>query len=811
MVYPENIEVKIGFDKIRILLKQNCLSELGKSHVDEISFRSNFKEIEKKLLQVKEFKDILLMENQFPSNNYFDMREVVLRLKTSGSTIGIEELYNLFLSLQTCKDIQSFFGGERKDKYPNIYELVSYIYFRKEIIIEANRIIDEKGRVKDSASEELSNIRHQLQRLYGSSRNKIYDILRSAKKQGWARDDAEVTLRNGRVVIPLLANFKRSVKGFIHDESGSGQTSFVEPIELFETNNKIKELETEEINEIKRILLRFCDFIRNDVEALSDAFYFLGLVDFIRAKAKFAQKTGAIVPLLSDRKLINWLAAENPILAMSHKLKGKIVVPLDIKLDAEGRILIVSGPNAGGKSVLLKTVALNQYMLQCAIPVLMREISETGIFQNILIDIGDEQSIENDLSTYSSHLRNIKYFVDNANENSLILIDEFGTGTEPELGGAIASASLLELYKRGVYAIVTTHYAQLKLLADSNENIVNGAMMFDTENLSPLFKFKAGKPGSSFAFEIAKNIGLSDEILKIASEFIGDKKLNFDFQLQELENEKDLISRKLAEFNNADRILEETINKYNSLYQDVKQKEKQIIFEAKRQAKEIIAGSNRAIENAISAIKKSGADKEVSKIVRQDLEDVKVKLDRDIENSEKRIIKTAKKEKVAKKVEGINILEGAINVGDTVIIENQNTPGVVESISRKNAVVNFNSVKIVISVEKLCRIKPPKVNKINNSSNYGNILKEIHHRVADFSANIDIRGLRVEEALNIIKNWIDEAMLTGHKDLEVLHGKGDGILRKLLREYLSKQKQIENYCDAPIELGGSGKTFIKLK
>jgi len=762
-------------------------------------------------MRVREFMDILMRNEDFPVRHYYDMRELVKRLGVRGTSVNEEEIFELRASLQTIVALKRFFSGEREARYPTLSQLTEYVYFPELLIREAAKISDDKGKIRDSASEELSKIRREMRRLISGNRNKVYAILSEAKRKGWTREDAEVTVRNGRVVIPVLANYKRSIKGFIHDESASGQTSFIEPLELFESNNRIKELEFEEKNEIKRILLDYSELLRPELESLASAYHFLALVDFIRAKARFALEHGAVIPNVGDTPQINWKRAYHPLLLMLHKRKGKDVVPLDMEINEEKRVLIVSGPNAGGKSVLLKTVALNQYMLQCGFPVFMREISEAGIFKNFFIDIGDEQSIENDLSTYSSHLKNIKHFVENADDSTLVLIDEFGTGTEPEFGGAIAAAALETLYEKGAYALITTHYSQLKMLPADKSAMVNGAMMFDTDRLTPLYKFKEGKPGSSFAFEIAANTGLQEEVLERATQMVGREKIDFDRQLQELENEKDEVERKLKDFESADKVLAETIEKYNSLYRDIKLREKEIIYEAKRQAKEIMAGANKAIEKAVSEIKSKKLEKKELKEIRHKIEAKKSELTRDTERLEQDIENRKADKPTDEKKKTFKELKGKPQTGDYVIIKGQNSAGTVESIKRNNAIVNFDSVKVVVKTDRLQRIEKPVENRREKPASHKNIMKDIHKRAAEFSPFLDLRGIRGEEALEKTRKWIDEAILTGNKDLEVLHGKGDGILRSIIRRYLSGVQQVESFRDAPLEFGGSGKTLIKLR
>jgi DNA mismatch repair protein MutS2 len=809
MVYPENLEQKIGFDKVKTIIKSYCLSDLGIAEVDVLRFGSDYESFVRGFKQITEFREILLLDDGFPVDNYHDLREVLLRLKIEGTAIGTDELLRLMTSLKTAQAVVRFFIPVRREKYPELFELTGMVYFHKDVIRRSEAIIDEKGRVKDTASENLLKIRKELRSLIGSSRNKVYSLLADAKKRGWTREDAEVTVRNGRVVIPVLANFKRSIKGFIHDESATGQTSYIEPLELFETNNRIRELEFEETNEIKRILLNYSDFIRPELDSVMPAYDFLGLVDFIRAKARFSIEEKTAVPVLNNSPLIAWKQARHLLLERSHRKSGKKVVPLDIDLDTRKRVLIVSGPNAGGKSVLLKTVALNQYMLQCGLPVPMREVSEAGIFDDIFIDIGDEQSIENDLSTYSSHLQNIRFFIENAGDKTLFLIDEFGTGTEPDLGGAIAAASLVKLYGLGAFGIVTTHYAQLKVLADNYPAMTNGAMMFDAAKLTPLFRFKPGKPGSSFAFEIAKSTGLQTDVLEMAAAAVGTEKLDFDLQLQRLENEKDEVEKKLRDFEQADKVLAEMIGKYEAKYKDIKAREKQIIYEARRQAKEILAGANKAIENAVSEIKMSGAAREKTKRIRKEMEEYKRSIDKAVAKAEESD-KIADKQPVEKGESPPEVIKGKPSAGDYVVISGQTAVGVVEQIKRNTAVVNFDSVKVSVKVDRLLKVKPPKT-KRKSQTRYSGIMKDINSRAATFSPLIDVRGKRAADALDMVSRRIDDALLTGNKELEILHGKGDGILRQVIRDFLQGVDQVQSFKDAALEFGGSGKTIVKLK
>lgn len=813
MIYPNDIETKIGFDKIKELIGEYCLGNGGMSLVEEMHFSNNFKIIEGELKRVEEFRQIIFNENSFPRNGYYDLRENIGVLRTLGTVLSLEELFDFSISYQTIGRLSAFFNDQRKIKYPLLAADSLLINFDGDILREVQRIIDEKGNIRDNASIELAEIRSSLRKLTNSVRNKIYETLRMAKSMGYTRDDAEVTFRNGRVVIPINASQKRSIKGFVHDESATGQTVYLEPIELFENNNRIKELENEEQTEIKRIIARFSDFIRPSIEDIIASYFVLAGFDFVQAKAEFSMQHGGTLPSIVEYPIINWKSAVHPLLKISHTKKKQEVVPLDIEMNDLGKMVVLSGPNAGGKSVVLKNIALNQYMLQSGVLPFLRSISVAGIFEDIFIDIGDEQSIENDLSTYSSHLRNINFFVRNSGPNSLVLIDEFGSGTEPELGGAIARASMIEFYHKKVFALVTTHFTQLKLLADEYEGILNGSMQFDVENLEPLYKFKQGQPGGSFAFEIATKMGLPTNLLESAKEIVGHKRINFDIQLQKLETEKEEVESKLAQIQVLDNLLSESVDKYNSLLANLESRKQEILHEARREAKQIISEANKTVENTISQIRKSQAEPEVVKTLRKDLESKK-------KENESELEKIATKQAAAKKGEKVEhrggdeivLLKGEVKEGSHVCIEGQNAIGIVEAIKRNQAIVNFNSVKISVDLRRLNLVKPPKnTGRGSSADRFKGILSEINQRVSNFSPNVDLRGKRAEEVIKFLDKWLDEALLTGNKSLEILHGKGDGILRSVIRDHLSGNKNVASMKDAALELGGAGKTLISLR
>ena len=810
MIYPNNFEEKIGFLQIRKMLIESCLSPAGVKFVDKMKFISHGEALKSRLDQVNEFREMILMETAFPANNFMDLSDVLLYLKTEGVSITREEFFDLLLSLKAIIAVKSYIA-KRHEKYPNIAKLNRQVLFDDNIVPIMDKIMDNKGDIKDNASSVLFEIRAKMHKLNASMRNAIQKSLHIAKKNGWARDDAEVTIRNGRAVIPMLASDKRKIKGFVHDESKTGQLVYLEPMELFDTNNEIRELEISENYEIQKILLEFTNNIRPDIESLLMAYRYLGTIDFIRAKANFAIRIDAVKPIINNSDEFVWREAKHPLLVLSFKEKDKKVVPLDIALNAENRILIISGPNAGGKSVCLKTVGLLQYMLQCGLLVPMRENSEARLFDDMFVNIGDEQSIENDLSTYSSHLLNIKNFLNKAKNNSLFLIDEFGGGTDPAIGGAIAEASLEKLNQKQAYGVITTHYSNLKAMAKDGNGIINGAMLFDTKELRPLYKLKIGKPGSSFAFEIARKIGLSEDILKRAKHKSGRKEIDLDQRLQEVEYEKEVLDKKQKELEFTDDALRELVEKYELLNSRLQANKQQIIYDAKAEAKEILKDANRVIEKSVRDIKESRADSSKLKDIRKIVETKKQEVNKSLEKKPKTNLSDVVSTKEKKIKTNIKILDDKPVVGDDVRVIGQETVGQLEQIKGKNALVSFNSLRVSVKYDKLEKVKVKKLKSTSSPNQYSGIMKEIHKRSVNFKHNIDVRGMRAEEALVFIKNWIDEAILISAKDLEVLHGTGNGILRQIIRDYLSTLSEVQSFADAHIDFGGSGKTIIKMR
>ena len=645
MIYPDNFEQKTEFDIIREMIRDKCLSEQGKKYAEKIRFTSDIELLEKWLDQTAEFKQLLADHPDFPQQDYFDLRPELERIRIPGSHMEPEKLFDLKTSLSTILDVSAYFNKARKESIPTLREISDQVTVEKAIPARIEKLMDERGQIRDGASETLKKIRKNIRGKLSAADRQIYQTLKSAKQSGWVAPDAEVTIRDGRPVIPLPVTHKRRIRGFILDESASGQTVYIEPGEVMEINNEIRELKSAERREIINILKDLSDFLRPHIPDLTEAYRLTGLIDFIRAKALIAARIHGIKPVMHSHPLIDWKKGMHPLLYLHHQKIGKNTVPLNIRLDSENRILVISGPNAGGKSVCLKTVALLQYMLQCGILIPVAEDSEAGIFDNMFIDIGDEQSLENDLSTYSSHLLNLKHFLLHSDEKSIFFIDEFGAGTEPQLGGAIAEAILEKLNSKKVFGLVTTHYANLKVMAREGSGIVNGAMLFDTRKIEPLYELRMGQPGSSFAFEIARKIGFPGNILTLAEKKTGRKQLDFEQQLQQLDIDKKELQKKQTEVHLADSFLSEMIDKYENLLHELESNKKEILQNARQEASDLIESSNKLIENTIREIKEAQAEKLKTKELRQKVE----KKAEELQAKKKKETSRKRKEKKQKK------------------------------------------------------------------------------------------------------------------------------------------------------------------
>ena len=793
MIYPTNFEQKIGFKSIRQMLSEHCISAMGLEKVGNVAFSNDINFIIKSLEQTEEFIHLLQTGIPFPVRDFHDLREAFHRVQIDGTCLNVEDLFALKPSLNVLDAILHYGHSESANETPRLKSLIENIFIDRSIFTEVNRLVDDKGEIPDNASTELLEIRQSIRRKQTGIEKRIRQIMSDAKTAGWVDQKSELTVRDGRLVIPVKAGDKRAIRGFIHDESATGQTVYIEPAEIFDTSNEIKELEYAEKREIHRILMAFTRLLRPYLSELRKAWNLLGELDFIRAKALLAQEIGGVKPEIKDTPYFNWQQARHPLLEKKLKAQGKQVVPLDLKLDETDRILVISGPNAGGKSVCLKTTGLLQYMLQCGLMPPMRVDSQCGLFENLFIDIGDEQSILDDLSTYSSHLINMKALLEHADEKTLFLIDEFGTGTEPQLGGAIAEAILLELNKKKAFGMVTTHYANLKLLADNHEGIINGAMLFDTRFMQPMYLMMTGKPGSSFAFEIAKKIGFPKQILDDAANITGDQHLKFEKQLQQLEVDKKAIRKKEQDLRIADQLLTEVVEKYKGLLAELESKKKQYLRDAAAEAQELIQKANSQIERTIKEIKEAQAEKNKTKEIRQNLEKTK----EEIAQKAKEVAEAKKKEEA----------EVVLKVGDTVCIEEMQVVGEILSISDTDATILFDSIRLRTSPDKLRKVSRAEARKTQRRWQKG-IAEDLSEKAEHFELTLDVRGKRAEEALDIVDKYLDEAKLLSIKEVSILHGKGNGILRKLIREKLSHIHEIERFCDASLETGGTGITRV---
>ena len=810
MLYPTTLETKLGFDTIRQRLKEACVSPLGQDYVEKIRFTDNVQLIDKLLRQTGEFKQIVQYETDFPNSNYIDVRPHLNRARVEGLALTEAEFFDLKLTLRTVQDCLRFLLKRAEDNaFPFLRELAGPVGVDKKITDSLERVIDDRGNVRDSASPELANIRRRIISEQANLRKRLDSILRQARQNGWIPDDLSLTVRGGRLVIPIAAEHKRKIKGFVHDESQTGQTVFLEPAEVFDANNEIRELEYEERREIHRILLALTDQIRPGLDELKKAVNFLAQIDFIRAKAKVALQLEAIMPKLHNRPLVDWTDARHPLLYMSFVKQGKSVVPLNVRLDDKDRILIISGPNAGGKSVALKTIGLVQYMLQCGLLVPMNEYSEMGVFQNLFIDIGDEQSLENDLSTYSSHLTAMKQFLVGANKRSLFLIDEFGTGTEPGLGGAIAESILEDLNKSGAYGVVNTHYTNLKVMADKTAGLINGAMRFDGEHLEPLYQLEIGRPGSSFAFEIAQKIGLPKGVVDRAKEKLGGQQVSFEKLLKELDIEKRVFSEKNLEISINQRKVAQQLAEYTALKTRLDTEQKQLINDAKQKAKILVQEANQRIENTIREIKENKAERDSTKQVRQELE----RFEQKELKPEPLPVAPPKQPEVEFEADS-----GAITVGSYVRLIGQNAEstsaiGEVLALRGKDAEVRIGDLKSTIKLNRLEKVskKTFKAATDVRDDRPRSQGVDINEKMQNFSFNLDIRGKRGEEAIGEVDRFFDDALMLGYPELRIVHGKGDGILRTLVRNHLRGYKQVGKMEDEHADRGGAGVTIVKMK
>ena len=818
MLYPSHFEQKTDFITIRRLLKEKCLSTLGAEQVDNIEFSSDFEQITRLLCQTDEMLQVITSDGEeLPVGDFFDIRQALSRVRVEGLFLDEVEVFGLWRALDAVRKLVAFLTRKEDTPYPYLAELLPGTDTFPLIIKRIESILNKFGKIKDNASPELARIRHDIHQVENSVSRTLNAILRQAQADGYVEKDVAPTMRDGRLVIPVSPSFKRKISGIVHDESATGKTVFIEPQQVVEANNRIRELEGEERRELIRILVEFTNFLRPYFEEINTSQYFLGTIDFLRAKALFAIEINAIKPRIENICQLEWYKAKHPLLFLSLKKQHKDIVPLDIVLNEKQRILLISGPNAGGKSVCLKTVVLLQYMLQCGLLIPVHDSSSTGIFERLFIDIGDEQSIENDLSTYSSHLLNMKYFIRHSNPKTLLLIDEFGTGTEPMIGGAMAEATLERFNRNSAFGVITTHYTNLKLYADATEGVVNSAMLYDRQHLQPLFQLSIGNPGSSFAVEIARKIGLPEDLIAEAAEKVGSDRMDYDKHLQDIARDKRYWENKRRDIRLKEKKLEETLARYESEMSTIDKQRKEITQKAKQEAQNLLSETNAKIENTIRQIKEAQAEKEKTKEVRKELENFREKLtpsqtSKDV-HRERNPVLLHKKNKPEKAEPAPVQTELALKQGSNVRLKGQTATGVILEIQDKNAIVAFGQLKSTVKLTKLEAISNAQVKKekhryeqLGETSN-----DEVRQRKLSFKSEIDVRGMRGDEALQAVTYFIDDAIMVGVASVRILHGTGTGALRQMIRQYLGTVYGVKTYRDEHVQFGGAGITVIEFE
>jgi len=823
MLYPDHFEQKIAFTTIRQLLKDKCVSTLGEEKVDEIQFSSDYTDVMRLLSQTDEMLRVLTTDaDELPIGDFYDVRPALSRVRVEGLFLDELEVFDLRRALEAVRLLVAFLTKHEAEVYPHLHELVSDVETFPLIVSRIDAILNKFGKIKDNASPELARIRKDIFQVQSGISRTLNSILRQAQADGYVEKDVAPTMREGRLVIPVSPAFKRKVNGIVHDESATGKTVFIEPQQVVEANNRVRELEGEERREVMRILVDFTNFVRPYTESIFSSQYFLGQIDFLRAKALFGIDINAIKPRVDDCCQLEWAKAIHPLLFLSLKKQGKEIVPLDITLNEKQRILLISGPNAGGKSVCLKTVVLLQYMLQCGLLVPLHDSSRAGIYERLFIDIGDEQSIENDLSTYSSHLLNMKFFIKNSNPKTLLLIDEFGTGTEPMIGGAIAEATLERFNQNLAFGVITTHYTNLKHYAEDAEGIVNGAMLYDRQHLQPLFQLSIGNPGSSFAIEIARKIGLPEDLIAEAAEKVGAEHLDYDKHLQDIVRDKRYWENKRQQIRQKEKRLEETLAKYEEEMAGMDKQRKEITNKAKDEAKNLLNEANAKIENTIRQIKEADAEKVRTQLVRKELDDFKAKIGKeetpkspkgDLRNANPKLQLNRKADTKKAERATSNAEHETLKIGSNVRMKGQTATGTIIEMQDKQALVAFGNLK---STVKLNRLEPISNNQLKKEArkyeSLGNTATdEVRQRKLTFQSEIDVRGMRGDEALQAVMYFIDDAVMVGVASVRILHGTGTGALRQMIRQYLGTTHGIRTYRDEHIQFGGAGVTVVEFE
>ena len=828
MIYPANFEQKIGFDRVREQVAALCSMQVARDIILGEQFSTSRSEIERRQETADEMRTLLMLDPDAPRDEFPDMEGVVAKIGVEGTFLTTEEVVVLRRALTAVGNMVGFVMSRSESQYPRLRKRSERVCIFPDVVRRINQLIDDDGEIRDGASPELVQIRRAIREHEGQVTKRLNQVLNNAKRAGIVDADAMVSIRDGRAVIPVSAGNKRKLSGFIHDESATGKTFYIEPVEIVELNNQLRELEYAERREIVRLLTEFAEELRPDAEPIASAGEYLADIDAVRAKARWAIENRAGKPIVSldDRLVLRH--AFHPLLAQTLKREKKVLVPLDMQLDREKHILVISGPNAGGKSVCLKTTGMVQYMFQCGFPVTAGEMSELPVFDHICLDIGDEQSMDNDLSTYSSHLLNMKATLQAASSRTLVLIDEFGSGTEPVIGGAIAEAILERLLEKGCYGVITTHYSNIKYYATGTDGIANGAMMFDVQNIRPLFKLEQGKPGSSFAVEIARKIGLPEDIIRVASDKAGSDHINLERQLREIARDRRYWSQKRDRIRLTDRKVEELESSYTEQLSRIKEERKEILREAKEEAQRLIADANRQIENTIRTIKEAQAEKELTRLARRELEEFKEvvesvgssfdgeKVEREMERLMRRKARREEDKKrrgqapAEKPAEAAPAPKKPIEVGSKVRIAGQEMPGVVQSVKGRKAQVAFGQILTTVDCEKLVVVSNAEYKKAVKPVMPRTVLSvDISSRKLNFRDSVDVRGMRAAEALEVVQDLIDDALMVGVGGVTILHGKGTGALKEEIRRYLRSISEVASATDEHADRGGAGITVVR--
>ena len=831
MIYPSNFEQRVGFDRIREQIMELCSMESAREIIGGEGFTRSRRDIEERLSLADEMRLVISMEPGAEIGEQDDLRAIVDKVAVEGSYLMVEECATLLRGLRSAASIVRFLLSRREGSYPRLRAMTSRVEVFPELQQAIERVIDDKGEVRSSASEELSSIRRSIREHEGQVSKRLQQVLQSAKASGIVDADAMISIRDGHAVIPVAAANKRKIAGFIHDESATGRTFYVEPVEVVELNNELRELEYAEKREIVRILTELTATLRTQIEGLVRIEEYLTCIDALRAKARWAIANGAVKPIISTEGRLLLRKARHPLLQQTLRSQHKEIVPLDMELNAERRILVISGPNAGGKSVCLKTTGILQYMVQCGFLVPTLENSEFPLFESLMIDIGDQQSLENDLSTYSSHLVNMRAMLDEASERTLILIDEFGSGTEPTIGGAISESILERFVERKAYGVITTHYANIKYFASRNEGVANGAMAFDVRNIMPLFSLEMGKPGSSFAIEVARKIGLPEDIVRKAMDKAGEDHINLEKQLREIARDKRYWAEKRDRIRVTDRKVEQLEQTYTDRLQGIKDERREILERARKEAEEMIAEARRTIENTIRTIRESQAEKEITRLARKEMETFVESVDetkggmtsderieREMERLARRRERREKRAEEREQAGGVvpqkveEPVVKKIEVGTKVKLEGQEIPGIVKMIKGKKAQVAFGEMLIMVDVARLKAVSSTEYREATRPTAARTVVSvDIRERKLNFRDHIDVRGMRASEAREAVEDLVDDALMVGVSTVTILHGKGTGALKEEIRRYLRSVKDIASVADDHADRGGSGITIVTFK